>query len=328
MKAPKTRLAIVGFGFGRQLALAARKSAIIELAAVAEPDGARSAAAEQELSVPVFPELKALLVEANVDGVVIATPNDTHFPLARIAFAAGKHVLVDKPITNDPEEAKNMITLARECGLRLAVGHNTRLLPAHQKMKQMIDSGELGKVLIAEGNFSHRGGMQLTPDRWRWHRHRCPGGPMMLLGVHHADTLQYLLGPVATVTAFADRLAHPAEIDDVVLSLLRFRSGTLGYLGSSYAIPSVFTLNLYGTEANLYTETGTILRVKRKGEGRPSNIPLDPVDTHLLELEAFARGIRGEGEPSVTGEDGLRALQVVTAAVRSAETGRPVELGA
>jgi len=324
----KTRIAIVGFGFGRHLAKAARNSDIIELAAIAEPDAARAEEAQRDFGLPVYPDVKVLLAEQEVEGVVIVTPNDTHFPLARIAFQAGKHVFVDKPITNDPEEAKDMIAMSREGGLQLAVGHNTRLLPAHRKMKLILEAGGIGTVLLAEGNFSHRGGMDLTPERWRWHRKRCPGGPMMLLGVHHADTLQYLLGPVESAAAFAGRLAHPAEIDDVVLSLLRFRSGTLAYLGSSYAIPSVFALNLYGTEANLYSETGTMLHMKKKGESRPAAIPLDPVDTHLLELEGFVRSIRGEGEPLVTGEEGLRALEVVDAAIRSAATGRVERVGA
>jgi predicted dehydrogenase len=322
MRYQKTRLAVIGFGFGRQLAKAAQKSDLIDLVAVAEPDSARAKQAEREFKVPVYPDLEPLLKKEDVEGVVIVTSNDTHFPLASMAFEAGKHVFVDKPITNDPEEGREMIAISRQRGLRLAVGHNTRLFPAHRKMKQLVESGDIGKVLVAEGNFSHRGGMSLTPERWRWHRERCPGGPMMLLGVHHTDTLQHILGPVESVTAFADRLAHPAEIDDVVLSLLRFQCGALGYLGSAYAIPSVFTLNLYGTEANLYSDGGKTLRIKKNGESEPRAVPLVPVDSHVMELEGFARSIREDRQPLVTGEEGLRALQVVVASIRSADTGK------
>lgn len=327
MTQQKTRLAVIGFGFGRQLAMAARKSEIIELVAIAEPDEDRARKAEEECRVPVYPDMAPLFDKEEIEAVVIVTSNDTHFPLARLAFEAGKHVFVDKPITNDLDEARQMIAISREKKLRLAVGHNTRLLPAHQKMKQLVEAGEIGQVLIAEGNFSHQGGMHLSPDRWRWHRERCPGGPLMLLGVHHTDTMQHILGPVESVAAFADRLAHPAQIDDVVLTLLRFRSGILGYLGSCYAIPSVFTLNLYGTEANLYSDRGGGLRIKRKDEGEPTPIPLEHVDTHLMELEGFARSIREGGDPLVTGEEGLRALEVVTAAIRSAGTARVEKVG-
>jgi predicted dehydrogenase len=189
-------------------------------------------------------------------------------------------------------------------------------------MREMVLAGVIGEAVMVEGNFSHRGGMDLTPDRWRWHRDRCPGGPLMLLGVHHADTMQHILGPVDAVTAMANRVAHPAEIDDVVLSVLRFRRGCLGYLGSSYAIPSVFTLNIFGTEANLYSEGGMNFRVKRKDDPAPVPVPLDPVDTHLMELEGFAKSIREGVDPLVTGEEALLALQVIDAAVRSAESGR------
>lgn len=101
----------------------------------------------------------------------------------------------------------------RDAGVTLLVGHQMRRVGAARRTKALLEEGVLGTVVLAEANFSLPG--VIIPDQWRAHRRTCPGGPLMQLGVHHADTLQYLLGPVVRVRGSFARLSTAAEIDDV-----------------------------------------------------------------------------------------------------------------
>jgi predicted dehydrogenase len=134
-------------------------------------------------------------------------------------------------------------------GVSLMVGHCFRRLGAARRAKGLLDEGVLGTIVLAEASFSLPG--TLTPDQWRFYRQTCPGGPLMQLGIHHADTLQYLLGPVRRVRGAFAHLVTQAEIDDVGVALLEFEGGARGALTSSYVSPKTFSLRLFGTAAVL-----------------------------------------------------------------------------
>jgi predicted dehydrogenase len=188
----------------------------------------------------------------------------------------------------------------------------------------------LGQVVLAEANFSLPG--SLTPDKWRYYRETCPGGPLMQLGVHHADTLQYWLGPVRRVHGSFARLSTEAEIDDVGSALLEFESGARGALNSSYVSPKTFYLRLFGTEANLFYETdmsiwpnaekmdpATTLTLQTKSG--TETIDFDTRDMLMDELDEFARCVRGEAVPETGAAEGLAALRVIRGALESHENG-------
>lgn len=157
---------------------------------------------------------------------------------------------------------------------------------------------------------------------------------MIQLGVHHADNLQYLLGPVASVTSHARKLYTKAEVPDAVMSILEFESGPLGYLGAGWASPGVYQLRLQGTEANLFYDLdfnnwdeshlvdakSTLLsQAYRQSVRAPVEIP--KTDMFREQLDEFALAIRGESEIEVGAEEGIRALAVVHAALESSRRG-------
>lgn len=290
-----------------------------------------------------------VLKRKEVEGVLITTPNSSHAELAVQAAHYGKHILVEKPIANSIREAKRMIEACHRNGVVLSVLHNQRRLSGYRKIKAMVDAGEVGQVVMVETNFSHNSGFRLTPQQWRWYEEECPGGPMMTLGVHAADTLQYLFGPIQSVSSFFNRLCLPTEINDTSAAILRFETGVQGYLGSNFITPWVNYCNVYGTEANLYFsvelparkpdekpgEYGDIwnqadkyseLYIKRKGEDRKSKIELEPGEILKEEIEEFADCLRNRRKPETGGLEGMRALAVILAAISSAKSGRPVEV--
>jgi predicted dehydrogenase len=166
-------------------------------------------------------------------------------------------------------------------------------------------------------------GFQLKPGVWRTVRAETPGGAMTNLGIHHVDTFQYLLGPIARVMAFSRRVALTGEVDDATSILFEFASGSLGYLGTSWIHANrTSTITLHGTEAQAWSEAdGARLFVARRGQGERAAVPLTPVDPVVEELAEFARCVRAGARPEVSGEEGIANIAVLEAIVESAETG-------
>jgi len=289
-----------------------------------------------------------VLKREDVESVLLTTPNSLHAEMAVLAAEHGKHVLVEKPIANRISDAKWMIEAFQKNAVVLSVAHNQRRLGGYRKIKTLLETGSLGKIVMVETNFSHNSGFRLTPQMWRWYEEECPGGPMMTLGVHPADTLQYLLGPIQSISAFFNRLCLNAEIIDVGAAILQFESGPLGYLGSNFVTPWVNYCNLYGTEANLYfavelpvlktiepgrygdnwncADRNSTLYLKRKGDDQKTKVDLESGEILVEEVKEFADCIRNRKSPEVSGVEGMRALAVILAAIRSAKLGKPVKI--
>jgi predicted dehydrogenase len=222
-----------------------------------------------------------------------------------------------------------------------------RRLSGFRKVKELIDQGAIGKPVMVESNFSARIGFELTPDKWRWRGDDsgCPAGGLMTMGVHHADTLNHLFGPIEKVGAFFNKLYITAEVEDVTMTILQFDSGVLGYLGSSYATPRTNWVQVYGTEGKLscsvslpnlpfdeYLKVWTVvdryttLQVLGKGKDQPEEIPLPIGDPILEEIDEFADCIQTGAQPETDGKGALVALALIRAAIDSARTGKPVDL--
>src|SRR3954451_9332567 len=150
------------------------------------------------------PSVEVALDHTEVEGALLLTPNDTHADLAVACAERGVHVFVEKPIADTVPDAERMAIACREAGVTLMVGHAFRRLGAARKVAQLVEEGALGRVVLAEATFSLPGA--LTPDKWRAHRGRNPGGPLMQLGIHHVDTLASWLGEPVGATR---RVAHP-----------------------------------------------------------------------------------------------------------------------
>ena len=280
-----------------------------------------------------------LLGDPEVEGVIITTPNDAHGEPIFAAAAKGKAVYVDKPIAHTMAEAIKIERVCRDAGVILSVGHSARRLMGSRKIKEMIDQDRLGKLVMAECNFSNDRSLELTPDKWRWYKEKSPGGPLIQLAVHHADTLNYLFGPAKTVTCMAKRLYTPAEIEDVTMAILEMESGQLCYIGSNWASQGTFFTNIYGMEANLYftvdfnfwsrsdvVDQYSHLAIQHRGSSEHKPIALAQGDPFREQLEEFADCIRGKRKPEVGGKEAIAALAVIYAALRSAETGRTVAI--
>jgi predicted dehydrogenase len=288
-----------------------------------------------------------VLKRDDVEGILLTTPNAIHAEHAVSAARQGKHVFVDKPIANALADGKKMVEACQKAGVVLLVGHDMRRLSGFRKMKELLDKGTVGKPVMVESNFSARLGFELTPDKWRWRGDDsgCPAGALMTMGVHHADTLQYYLGPIKRVFAFFHKLYTRADVEDVTMTTFQFESGVLGYLGSTYVSPRANWIYLYGTDGHLFctlslpnvpfdeylqvwpvVDQYTVLKLFDKDKDQPETILLPIGDPILEEIDEFADCIRTGKKPETDGQGALAALALIRAAIDSARTGKPVDL--
>jgi predicted dehydrogenase len=199
----RIRTAVIGTGFmGRVHLEALRRTENVEVAAIA---GRNSAAAEKLGSAFGVPHLdaEAILRDPTIDVIDICTPNAQHFPMAKEALLAGKHVLCEKPLATTVEEAQELVRLAASKGLRTCVCHNLRYYPMAQQVRAMREAGDLGEILVVQGTYSQD--WLLYDTDWNWRVDSKAGGPsrcMADIGSHWFDMAEHLTGlRVATLCA-------------------------------------------------------------------------------------------------------------------------------
>ena len=329
-------VALVGTGmWGGRLAAAVGRAPTVELVTCYSRDDDRRAAFAAEHGCEAAQSFEAALQHPRVEGVLLVTPNSAHAEQAAACAEGGKHVFVEKPIADTLEDGRAIRDACREAGVALLVGHCFRRLGAARTVERLLAEGALGEPVLAEANFSLPG--TLTPASWRFYRETCPGGPLLQLGVHHADTLQHWLGRATRVAGSFARLATGAEIDDVGVALADLESGARAVVGSSYVSPKTFSIRVLGTEgvvdyvtdmavwpqAERMDAATTVALTTRDGR---REIPFEPRDMLVEELEEFARCARGEAEPETGADEALAALGLVLAAIESDAAGEAVVL--
>ncbi|MGH8927253.1 MAG: Gfo/Idh/MocA family protein [Acidimicrobiia bacterium] len=338
----KVRLASIGLGrWAQVLARGAQRGDVIALHSCFSRSEEKRTAFQTKFRVPkTASSLDELLADPDLEGVIVTTPNDTHKEVITQSLDAGKAVYTDKPIAQTLEDSLSIKEAVVRTGGVFAVGHSARRLSGSRVMKRWIDDGSLGEVSMVEANFSNERGLELTPQTWRWYLDKTPGGPLIQLGVHHADNLQYLLGPVAAVTALQRKLYTPSEVPDATMAILEFEGGPLGYLGCGWASPGIYQIRVQGTRQNLMydldfthwedsDQVDAWSTLVSQAYGQPNRTPvhLPPTDMFREQLEEFALAARGQATVEVQVDDGIRALAIVHAAIESNRLGgRTIEL--
>jgi UDP-N-acetyl-2-amino-2-deoxyglucuronate dehydrogenase len=321
-----TGIAIVGTGMWAPRLAGAAEGAGLELVTCFSRDGDRRGEFAERFDCEAAASLEEAIAHPGVEGVLLATPNDVHEEQALACAESGRHVFVEKPIADSAEAGERMRRACSDAGVTLMVGHAFRRLGAARRVKQLLDDGALGRVVLAEANMSLPGA--LKRQAWRAHRERNPGGPIMQLGIHHVDTLAYWLGPVRQASGRFAHVHSAADIDDVGVVTLEFESGALASLTGSYVSPKTLSLRLLGTEAVLDYRTDFSVWPDARALDRVTILTLagEPVafeerDMLAEELAEFGRCIRTGAEPETGADGGIAALAAVLQALEAhAET--------
>lgn len=333
-------LAFVGAGrWAAVLAQAARRAQGVRLVGCYDPSDAAASSWCRRFGGCRFASLEQLVGDPEVHGVVVVTPNRLHAEVTEFCLQRGKPVFVEKPLAASVAEARRLRDRVREAGVPLAVGHCARRLRGVRRLRAMVESGELGDLVLLEANYSNRRAWELPAGHWRADPEQGRGGPWLQLGVHHVDTLRYLAGPIVRVRAVAKRLVAPIPVEDTVAVLAEHATGPVASVGCSWVTPELFWIRVCGTRAVATFEldlrwwtrshrADAHSRLVVWNGRRARRLALETGDMLAEELEEFAACVSGRTAPEVDVEEGLANVAVLEAALRSAHTGRAEEVQA
>ena len=340
------QLAVVGAGLvGRRHIDVIRRTKTVELSAIVDNSSAAEAFADS-IDTPFFKSLANLFEQGSADGIVLATPNRLHLEQGLECIAAGKPLLIEKPIAITTEEANQLVAASAEAAVAVLVGHHRRYNPLIHQARAIIDEGRLGRLRTAHAScWFYKPDDYFDQAPWR---KAAGAGPVFVNLIHDVDLLRYLCGEVVSVQAQMVSSTRGFENEDVAGVLLRFDNDVIATLsvsdtavapwswemtsGENPAFPvtdqSCYWLS--GTQGALSIPDLTLWRQDDPHWMKPllkSTGDAAVRDPFACQIEHFAAVIRGEEEPLVSAVEGTASLRVIEAIHESAQSGATVYLG-
>lgn len=326
------RIGVIGLG---QIALKAHlpgyyKTEGCQITAVHSLREEHAKSVATQYGIPyIYKDWERLLESDHVDAVSICTPNFTHFPIALKALQEGKHVLVEKPIAVSSQEALALIKAAKKYNRILMVHHNMRFDPAVRTAEKMLRKNVIGEVFAFKASLTHRGPQAWSPKaNWFFNQRKSGGGAFIDLGPHVLDTLCFLLDdqPVMTgaVAAYGRGIGlgkgMPPMRGEIHCScLLKFKKGAVGSMTVGWADTAYQNrVYLFGTKGTLYINLakGDAITLEFRDQEGKTYPPLAKDSFSPSIYEHFIDCIRHRQTPWVTGEQGLRVLELIEAGYR------------
>jgi len=329
MKPPaEIRVALIGFGDAGRLIHAPLISSTpgLTLAVIGSRQGISAASAYP--GVAVLPDWPAAARHRDVDLVVIATPNDTHAPLAEAALRAGKHVVVDKPFTVTLAEARALAATAAAAGRELSVFQNRRWDSDFLGIARELAAGRIGEVVEFRSEIS-----RFRPEiRDRWRERAGPGSGIWYdLAPHLVDQALVLFGPPETVQADLQVQRSGGSTIDWFQSLLGYGRRRVILTSSSMAADAGMRFLVRGTTGSLTKRRGDLqddqladALILVAGEGAEPIEITAPAGNHLSYYMALRDALRGEGKLPVTPAQATTLMAIIEAGTQSSDEGRVV----
>jgi predicted dehydrogenase len=325
MEAP-LKTAILGTGVWASICMKTIRE-IPDLAPVVcyDPSPEKRESFAREFSVPAVADEKKLWETPGLEAVLILTPNFLHQNQVLQAAARGLHTFVEKPMGVTGPECRVMAETAERSGTTLFVGHNTRRETRFRRMKSMLEQGEIGRPVLAEITFTSSAGLAPNREGWRYDRERTPAVALAQIGIHAIDVLHSLFGLPENLHAWIENAAMGDGLEDICLARLQFPGNVHVSFVNAYSVPRVRSLNILGTAGNLFSPSENALISQKEGQQDRENIPLATNNTMLEEFQEFVACCRGRRQPETGGREGLTAVEVMDAMLRSARAGGRVE---
>jgi predicted dehydrogenase len=326
------KIGIMSFAHHHAEAYIANLRAIpgVELCGVADEDPVRGQRFAQAYNAPFFQTYEDLLA-SKPEGVIICTENSKHLPLVEMAAASKINVLCEKPIATNVADAKSVVDICAQAGVLLMTAFPMRFSAPLMEVKARLDSGELGQVFCFNG--TNQGELPTKHRAWFVDPILAGGGAIMDHTVHLVDIMRWYLGSeAAEVYAQTNKIFHANEVNVETggLEMITFQNGVFATIDTSWCRPQYWP-TWGGLTFEMVTERGAVIV-----DGFKQNITVyshanqRPIwqywgsDMNQSMISEFISAIRDGREPSVTGVDGLRAVEVVMAAYDSARIGQPV----
>lgn len=342
----KVRVALISFAHGHQMGwagvFAARPD--VEIVAAWDDDEQRGRERAQRLGVEFVSDLDALLSRSDVDAVTICSENSKHAAHAVKAAEAGKHIMMQKPMATSVLEAQRIVEAVNRAGVTYMQAYNLRFDPLHLKVKELVDSGAIGRVAVVRRRHSHHFGLTVEDANnvlgWMTQRQLSGGGALMDEGAHALLWFLWMFGRPKSVSAHIGTVMPHLEVDDHALLTMEFEDNVVGTLQTSWIeMAAGPTIEIYG-DKGVIVATGTDIASTRFPVSEGPYLQVFRQETGAWEFPqvelVLARTappanafidtlVKGEPSP-VPAETAKAAVEIAMAAYESAKTGRAVFL--
>ena len=341
----KVRVGLVGSGFISAIhADALKRCAGAEIVAVASPTRGKAGAFARRHGIPRhFTDYRKLLELDEIDLVVLGIPNDLHCEVTLNAAAAGKHIVLEKPMCLSLAEADQMLAACRRAKVKLMYAEELCFAPKYVRLKQLLDSGALGHPVLLKQSEKHDG----PHAAHFWDVERSGGGVTMDMGCHAIEFFRWMLGRPAIKSVYAQMGTHvhgkKTRGDDNALLVLEFANGTTAVAEESWTKLGgmddraevhgskgvAYADLLHGNAIETYSAAGYDYAVEKAGStvGWSFTIYEEIWNYGFVhEMAHFVECVREDKQPLVTGEDARAVMEALFAAYESAGTGRKVML--
>lgn len=292
--------------------------------------GAANQFAQEHDIKKVYGDYQDLLSDPSIEAVSICTPSGTHGEIVKAAARAGKHILCEKPIETTKEKIDDLIAVVENSGVKMQCVYQRRFLDGPQKAKELLDSGKMGRVLMASAYLKY----YRTPEYyksagWRATWEYDGGGCLMNQGVHGIDLLTWLTGGIKRVRAITDTRFHSIPVEDSAAVIVEYHGGAIGVIeGSTCVQPGE------ATRIELHCENGSIcfcdnkpLHVTIHGE----TMDIAPgtagaADGHVLLLENLVHSIEANAMPAIGPREARKAIDAILAIYQASREAREILL--
>ena len=268
-----------------------------------------------------------------VDVVYIILPNALHAEYTVRAFKAGKHVFCEKPMAVTAEECETMIRAGREAGRKLMVAYRAQFEPHNVEAIRRVREGEIGPLHLVTSDHGRMLDPKDPADQWRMVKSLAGGGSLYDIGIYSLQAARYLTGeePVEVFGQIANTKDDPRfrEIEDRVVFQLRFPSGAVANLSSSYSTSSVKRIQAFGEKGSLILDPATEYegnKLTLQTEKGRQEVKVKEQSQFSAEMDHFSQSLMESRNPKTPGEEGLRDIRIMQAIYQSAREGRPVSL--
>jgi len=336
-------IAVIGAGMGMKphgLSLIDLKDRV-EVVGLFSRSEARRAEAVRTYGFPASDDVERLIEDPRVDIVLILTPPAAHLEIVRLAAAAGKHILLEKPVETSTDRAREVVQLARRAEVTFGVVLQNRTRPSALHLDRLIRTGALGQLVTAAASVRWWRSQAYYDEPGRGTKARDGGGVLLTQAIHALDLFLSLAGPAESVNAMAGTSRiHRLECEDIVAGAVRFASGAIGaidattasYPGFPERLEFVFenaTAVLLGETLTLFRQDGSSETVSGTGQGHGGGA--DPMGyshlQHRALIEDFLTALDDGREPIVSGAEALKVHLFIDALLRSAQERREVAVG-
>jgi predicted dehydrogenase len=301
-----------------------------------------------DIGCKVYHDLGKMLADKSVDVVTICTPSGVHAEPAIDAAKAGKHIIVEKPLDITLKRCDAMIAAANKAGVVLSTIFPSRFHESSQLMKKAIEAGRFGRLAMGDSYVKwFRTQEYYDSGAWRGTWALDGGGALMNQAVHSVDLLLWFMGQAVEVSAYTSTLAHKRiEVEDVAVANVKFANGALGVIEASTATwpGELKRIEISGDAGSAIlreedlavwkfakeTKNDEAIRQKMASRTQTGGGAADPKAIghhgHMLQFQDVLNAIKKGKKPLIDGPEGRKAIELILAIYKSAETGKPVKL--